>query len=185
MQLFIALIIFLSASVKGVDLLLFAEDGVCNTGKEDYVACPNLPHHMCCQSPTKSFCGASILQNVNGSTEHFVMGEGVCDRNGLYTSIQDSTGLSMCISIPVDDSSDRCSSYWDPPTDQDGVSGGLDLKMECREPDKMGYHDGTAMRRIHLPDGTFWNAVQHYREKNYRELANFPTWNGSNSAMDG
>lgn len=185
MHFLIALIILLSSPVKAVNLLFFAEDGVCNsTGQADILVCSNLPQYRCCQAPNKSFCKTSTLQHINGSTDHYVMAEGLCDKNGIYTSIRDFTGLSYCINIPVDESSDRCSSYWEPVTDQDGVSGEVDHNMDCQEPDKMVYHDGNAMRQIHLPDGTIWDAAKHYQEKNYRELASFPTWNGSKAVLD-
>ncbi|KAG6362485.1 hypothetical protein INS49_010716 [Diaporthe citri] len=185
MKLLIALIALLTASVKGVNILFFAGDGVCDTSNDDFLVCSDLPQHRCCQSPQKSFCGTSILEHISGTTDHYVMAEGFCDKNGNYTSTRDYTGLSNCISIPTDDASDRCSSYWESVADQDGVSGGGDHSMDCQEPDRMAYHDGTAMRQIHLPDGTFWDAMKYYQEKNYGELAAFPAWNGSDTKIDG
>lgn len=38
----IALVFFLSATVKGVNLLFFAENGVCDTTKEDFLVCSDL-----------------------------------------------------------------------------------------------------------------------------------------------
>lgn len=184
MQLLIALIVFLSASVKGINILFFAGDGVCDTSHEDYLVCSDLPEHRCCQSSQKNFCGTSILESISGTTDHYVMAEGVCDKNGIYTSVRDYIGLTNCISIPTDDASDQCSSYWESVADQDRVSG-ADQKMDCQEPDKMVYRDGTAKRKIHLPDGTFWDAMKYYQEGNYGALAAFPAWNGPDTESDG
>lgn len=182
MSILIALVFFLSATVKGVNLLFFAENGFCDTTKEDFLLCSNLSRHRCCQSQQKSFCGASILEYLNGSTEHYVIAGGLCNVNGTHDSVQDYAGLSNCIGIPKDDSSDLCSSFWDPIADQNVVSGGQE--MDCQVPDKMGYHDGTVLRKIHLPDGTFLDAMKHYQAKSYKDLGAFPAWNGLDTDAD-
>lgn len=174
----ISLVFFLSATVKGVNLLFFAENGVCDTTKEEHLICSDLPRHRCCQSQHKSFCGASILQHLKGSTEHYVMAKGVCDINDTHDSVHDYAGLSNCIGIPKDDSSDNCSSFWDPIANANMVSGRGEQEMNCQVPDKMVYHDGTVIRKIHLPGGTFLDAMEHYQAKNYKDLATFPAWNG-------
>lgn len=181
----IALVFFLSATVKGVNLLFFAENGVCDTTKEDFLVCSDLHQRRCCQSQQKSFCGASILQYLNGSTEHYVMSNGLCDINGTHNSFQDYAGLSNCIGIPKNDSSDQCSSLWVPIADENVVSEREDQEMDCQVPDKMVYHDGTVMRKIHLPDGSFLDAMEHYQAKNYKDLATFPAWNGLDTDTDG
>lgn len=181
----IALVFFLSATVKGVNLLFFSENGVCDTTEEDFIVCSDLPQHRCCQSQQKSFCGASILEYLKGSTEHYVIARGLCDINGTHNSVQDYAGLSNCIGIPKDDSSDQCSSFWDPMADANVVSGRGDQEMDCQVPDKMVYHDGTVMRKIHLPNGTFLDAMKHYQARNYQELAAFPAWNRLGADTDG
>lgn len=181
----IALVFFLLATVKGVNLLFFAENGVCDTSKEDFLVCSDLPQHRCCQSQQKSFCGTSILQYLNNSTEHYVVAKGFCDINGTHDSVRDYPGFSNCIGIPKDDSSDKCSSFWEPIADGNMVSGRGDQEMDCQVPDKMVYHDGTVMRNIHLPDGSFPDAMEHYQAKNYKDLATFPAWNGLDTDTDG
>lgn len=185
MQLLITLLAFLAASVQGLNILFFSADAYCDTINDDFLVCSDLPEHKCCQSLQKVFCGTSMLEHITGTSDHYVMAEGLCDKNGKYLSVRDYPVLSNCIGIPTDDASDRCSSYWESVTEENGVSGAGDHKMDCQEPDKMVYHDGTAKRQILLPDGTFWDAMKYYKDKNYGQLASFPAWNGSNGGTDG
>lgn len=182
MQFLIPFIILLSPPARGINILFFPGDGLCDTSKQDYLICSDLPEYKCCQS-RKPFRVTSILANISGSTDHYVMGEGWCDENGNYTTVRDSTGLSNCIQIPASDASDLCSSFWEYTTNHTGHTGVLgvrDHKMGCQEPDKMVYRDGTAIRHIHLPNGTFQDAMKYYQDKDYGQLAAFPAWDGSN-----
>lgn len=184
MQLLIALLVFLSASVAGINVLFFGGDGYCDVMRDDFLYCSDLPEHKCCQSPQKSFCRTSVLEHITHTTDHYVMAEGLCDKNGIYLSVRDYPVEMNCMRIPTDDASDKCSAYWES-VDQNGVWGAGEDEMECQEPDKMVYHDGTAKRQIDLPDGTFWDAMKYYEEKNYGKLATFPAWNDSNAEIDG
>ncbi|KAI7775816.1 hypothetical protein LA080_006230 [Diaporthe eres] len=185
MQLLIALLAFIAASVQGLDILFFGADAYCDAINDDFLVCSDLPEHKCCQAPQKVFCGTSMLKHITGTTDHYAMAEGFCDKNGKYLSVRHYPVLSNCIGIPTDDASDRCSSYWESVTGVARVLGEGDHKMDCQEPDKMVYHHGTAKRQIHLPGGTFWDAMKYYQDKNYGELASFPAWNGSNGGIDG
>lgn len=184
MHFVILLIISLLAPVNAVDVLFFEEDGICDTTNLAYLTCSDLTEQRCCQSK-EPFCVTSNLHDLGGSTDHYVMGEGFCDKNGIYTSVRDYPGLSSCINIPVDTTSDWCSSYWESAQDQEEVvSDHEDHKIDCQEPDKMAYYDGTAMRKIRLPGGTFQDAVEYYREKDFGELAKFPAWDDSDIGAD-
>lgn len=48
----------------------------------------------------------------------------------------------------------------------------------------MVYYDGTAMRQVRLPDGTFLDAVKHYQQTKYLELAVFPAWKNVSNETD-
>ncbi|KAJ0120988.1 hypothetical protein J7T55_015728 [Diaporthe amygdali] len=171
------LILLLAAPARGVDLLFFSNDDVCDTSRDAYVACTGITQNTCCAS-YKPYCETFILEQIGGDFNHYAMGEGSCLRNGSYTWAKDESGLRYCIGLPQDVTSEMCSSYWEPLQGKEALEAAGDI-INCREPDKMGYHDGERMREIHLPDGTFWDAIKHHQDKNYKALLAYPAWNRS------
>lgn len=164
--------------VIGVNLLFLSNAGVCDTSKDDHLACSRISENTC-YSSVKLFCETFLLEQMGCTFDHYAMGEGSCRRNDNYGSAQDQGSLRTCIGLPKDVTNGVCSSYWDSPLTQDRIVEGN--TMECQEPGQDYLPRRVTMREIHLPNGTFRHAARHHWENNFRALGSFPAGSVSNT----
>lgn len=173
----------LPATVRAVDLLAFNIDKVCDTADSDYVACSDFLDNSCCTSK-EPFCETFILSQIGGSFDHYAMtGQSCQQTNGGYSYADDTDPIRECIDLPSGASRKTCSFYWRPqvPGERQTLTpNNATGDMKCQEPNKMVYHNGTAVREIYLPNGTFQKAMDDYVEKNYTALGAFQIWTNSN-----